>query len=111
MLPLSLLPLLSLLLFALPGTYGAFTFDLSSPAECAPLNISFTPSTSSGTFPYVVWISSLYSAAESFQINSDYQRDADGRITFQYNVPPQSNTFNTFAVTVSDSKGNGNTCE
>ncbi|KDN53493.1 hypothetical protein K437DRAFT_96 [Tilletiaria anomala UBC 951] len=106
--PLSLLASLAASAATLsPGAAAALTFNLSSPAVCAPLNVTFTP-TSSG-FPYVVWVSSLFSATQSYRINKDYQRDANGDITFQYTIPPKSSTFSTFTVTVADAQGNGNT--
>lgn len=87
---------------------SALSFNLSQSAQCAPLNVTFAPSRDTSRFPYIVWVSSLFSAAQSFQINSNYQRDANGNITFQYRVPPQSNTFNSFVVTLADAKGDAN---
>ncbi len=82
-------------------------FNLSSSVACAPLNVTFTPEANG--FPYIVWVSSFFSAAQSYRINSDYQRDANGQITFQYQVPSQSNIFSSYAITVADSQGNANT--
>lgn len=44
---------------------------------------------------------------QSYLVNEDYQPEAE-QLTFQWNVPAPTSFFNSFIVSVADSKGNGN---
>ncbi|PWN35153.1 uncharacterized protein FA14DRAFT_184473 [Meira miltonrushii] len=104
-------PLFLLLLSA--GTifhlvHADLEFTTSFAQECTPLNITWKPDMNA--FPYSVYFMVIGAQVQSWQLNSDYQPNAQ-EITFQYVLPKSGGTFQHFLVAVVDSKGNGNTSQ